>query len=271
MTVELLRHGAAVVAYHPASGIDRLRSPRPFLTATTPSGTPVTEEAPDDHPHHLGLSAAVPDLDGTSFWGGRTYVHDRGSTMLDNHGTQRVRQRDVSDRAVVENLVWLDRRGEPMLEEERTITARVAAQSWEIGWTTRLTALAGTVTFGSPQTNGRDGAFYGGLFWRTGFSSVRVRTADGDGLAAAHGSTSPWLALDAAGASLVAATASGMPWFVRAEGYVGFGPAVAVTRRRELHEGESLRLDLAVSIMDGAPEAPEDVASALLAGVGDPV
>ena len=152
--------------------------------------------------------------------------------------------------AVAEQLVWLDRRGEALLEEERTITVRVSEQNVEISWTTRLTAVADTVTFGSPQTNGRDGAFYGGLFWRTPFPSALVRTADGDGLDAAHGSTSPWLAVDSAGASLVAATTSGMPWFVRAEGYVGFGPAVAVTQRRELEQGESLRLDLAVAILD---------------------
>ena len=271
MTVELLRHGAAVVGYHPGSGIDLLRSPRPYLTATTPSGTPVTEEGPDDHPHHLGLSAALPDVDGTSFWGGRTYVRGRGSMMLDNHGTQRVRQREVRGGAIAEQIVWLDRRGEALLEEERTITVRVAEQNLEISWSTHLTAIADTVTFGSPQTNGRDGAFYGGLFWRTPFATAVVRSADGDGLDAAHGSTSPWLAIDAAGASIVAATTSGMPWFVRAEGYVGFGPAVAVTQRRELEQGECLRLDLAVAILDGAPTAPDEVAIALLAGVRDPV
>ena len=271
MTVELLRHGAAVVGYHPGSGIDLPRSPRPFLTATTPSGTPVTQEAPDDHPHHLGLSAALPDVDGTSFWGGRTYVRGRGSTMLDNHGTQRVTQHEVRGGAVAEQLVWLDRRGDALLEEDRSITIRLVEARLEISWTTCLTAVAETVTFGSPQTNGRDGAFYGGLFWRTPFPSALVRCADGDGLDAAHGSTSPWLAVDAADASIIAATTSGLPWFVRAEGYVGFGPAVAVTQRRELEQGESLRLDLAVAILDGAPAAPEEVASGLLAGVRDAV
>ena len=271
MTVELLRHGDAVVGYHPGSDLDRLRSPRPYLTATSSSGMPVTQEAPDDHPHHLGLSAALPDVDGTSFWGGRTYVRDRGSTLLDNHGAQGVRQREVRDGAVFEQLVWLDRHGEALLEEERTITVRGADENVEISWTTRLTAVADTVTFGSPQTNGREGAFYGGLFWRTPFRSALVRTADGDGLGAAHGSTSPLLAVDAAGASLVAATASGMPWFVRVEGYVGFGPAVAVTHRRRLEQGESLRLDLAVAILDGAPTSPDEVAARLLADVRDPV
>ena len=51
----------------------------------------MTEIAPADHLHHVGVSLAPADVDGTSYWGGRTYVRDVGSTMLDNHGRQHVR------------------------------------------------------------------------------------------------------------------------------------------------------------------------------------
>ncbi len=270
MTVELLRRGAAVVAYEDGTGVDRGLSPRPFLTATTTAGVPVTEVEPDDHLHHLGLSAALPDVNGISFWGGRTFVRERGSRLLDNHGVQRVRERDFADGALTERIEWLDPRAEVLIEEHRTITVREGSGAIDVVWTSELAALS-DVGLGSPQTNGRDGAFYGGLFWRAPFGTARVRTLDGEGTEIAHGSTSPWLAVDGADASLVATTSTGMAWFVRAEGYVGFGPAVAVSARRTLAAGETLRLDLAVAILDRVPEDPASVADRLLTGVRDAV
>jgi hypothetical protein len=271
MTVELLRRAAAVIEYHDGAAVDPRLSPRPFLTATTPLGVPVTQVEPEDHLHHLGLSAALPDVNGTTFWGGRTYVRDQGSTMLDNHGTQRVTGREVQGGAVIEQLAWLDGRGDLLLDEERTITVREGDDGWEIVWVSRLTATTQDVSFGSPHTNGRPGAFYGGVFWRAPFPAAAVRTADGIGVDAAHGSLSPWIALDAEHASLIGVSTNGMPWFVRAEGYVGFGPAVAADTRRYLGTGETLRLDFAVAIMDRAPEDPAEVADRLLAGVRDAV
>ena len=271
MSIELLRRGQGVVEYHDGSGIDPLLSPRPYLLATTPSGTPVTELEPEDHRHHLGLSAAFPDVDGTTFWGGRTYVRDRGPTLLANHGTQRTRSRTVQDSTVVEQLFWLDPDGDVLMEEQRTISARTLGDAWVIAWTSELCARDRVVTFGSPQTNGRDGAFYGGLFWRAPFSSARVRTADGAGIERAHGSRSPWIALDADDAALVAVSTNGMPWFVRAEGYVGFGPAMAVEGRCRIEQGETLRLDVTVSVSDRAPADPAATAEALLADMRDPV
>ncbi|UYO97551.1 PmoA family protein [Microbacterium sp. M28] len=271
MTIELMRLGSAVVEYHDGIGVDHDLSPRPFLTATTPLGVAVTQVEPGDHRHHLGVSAAMPDVNGTSFWGGRTYVRERGSLMLDNHGMQQVTSRDVRDGTIVEQVVWRDALGATLLDEERTITVRPGDGVWEVVWASRLTAPEQDVSFGSPQTNGRPGAFYGGLFWRAPFPEARVRTADGSGVDAAHGSLSPWICLDAEDASLVGASTNGLPWFVRAEGYVGFGPAVAVEGRRELPRGETLHLDLAVAILERSPVDPAGVAEQLLAGVGDAV
>ncbi|WP_460796451.1 DUF6807 domain-containing protein [Microbacterium sp. GXF0217] len=271
MSIELLRRGPAVVEYHDGAGVAPLLSPRPYLLATTPSGTPVTELEPEDHLHHLGLSAAFPDVDGTTFWGGRTYVRDRGPTLLANHGTQQPQSRTVQDGTVEELLVWLNPDGDVLLEEQRTISARALDDAWSITWTSELLARDRIVTFGSPQTNGRDGAFYGGLFWRAPFPSARVRTADGAGVELAHGSRSPWIALEADDAALVAVSTNGMPWFVRAEGYVGFGPAMAVDGRCRIEQGDTLRLDLAVSVSDRAPADPAAIAETLLAGMRDPV
>ncbi|QAY59082.1 oxidoreductase [Microbacterium protaetiae] len=271
MMIDLLRSGEAQVVYHDGAGLDRVLAPRPFLTASSPSGVAVTEVSPDDHPHHLGLSLALPDVNGVSFWGGNTFVRGHGPALLDNHGVQRVDEREISEGRIAERLSWLDPKGAVLLDEERVITARAADEGWELVWTTRLTAVAGSVGFGSPQTNGRVGAFYGGLFWRTPFADARVRTADGEGIAAAHGSDSPWLAVDTPAASLVAASTTRMPWFVRHRGYVGFAPAVAVTGRRTLAAGESLHLDLAVAVRDRPAPHPAEIADGLLAGVGDAV
>ncbi|REJ08367.1 oxidoreductase [Microbacterium bovistercoris] len=269
MTIDLLPSGA--VRYHEGAAVRRGLSPRPYLTATAPGGAPATEVSPDDHLHHLGLSLALPDVSGASFWGGSTYRRGEGSVMLDNHGIQQVTGRDSAPGRVDERLVWRARDGSALLHEERTISAQADAGQVMVSWTTRLTPAAGGVTFGSPQTNGRPGAFYGGLFWRTALRTARVRTADGDGVDAAHGSTSPWIALDGEDASFVAATSTGMPWFVRSEGYVGFLPAVAVEERRVLAPGETLLLDLVVAIADDPFADPADVAGRLLSGIRDAV
>jgi hypothetical protein len=265
MTVRLLEAGTAAVHQHDGSDLARTLSPRPFVTATTPTGTPVTQVSPGDHVHHLGMSLAVPDVDGTSFWGGRTFRRSHGSVMLDNHGAQVVEEQEATPGRLWQRLAWLDPRGRRLLDETRLITAHDDAGSWDVAWTSQLSAASGEVTFGSPQTNGRDGAFYGGVFWRTPFTRVRVRTADGRGIDAAHGSRSPWLAIDSPTASLVAATTTAMPWFVRTDGYVGFLPAVAVAERRRLAPGETLLLDLAVSVSDHPQSEPDAVGSRLSA------
>lgn len=268
MRTALLGCGDAAVLYDDGAGIDAVQSPRPYLVAASCDGVPATEVGPEDHPHHLGLSAALPDVDGTSFWGGRTYVRDRGSSLLDNHGVQRVVSRDLEAGSLSERIEWVDQHGDVVLDERRSVTARDAEGGRLITWLSELSARGADVTFGSPQTNGRDGAFYGGLFWRTPFRDARVRSGDGVGEVAVHGSRSPWILVDGEGASLVAATsAADMPWFVRSSGYVGFGPAVAFDRRRVLARGETLRLDLAVAILDRAPRDPESVATALLGAV----
>jgi len=62
-------------------------SPRPYIhPVRTLKGVEVTATHPADHDWHLGLGFAVSDVDGTSFWGGGTFIRDRGYVLLDNHG-----------------------------------------------------------------------------------------------------------------------------------------------------------------------------------------
>lgn len=250
---ETLDVGGIVVArYHDGSDVEQHLSPRPYLEAVTLGGRPVTATRPADHPHHLGVSFAAPDVDGTSFWGGRTYVRGLGSTLLANHGRQRSAARSGGGSLLRERLEWLAPDGTDIAEEDRWLGASSTEGGWILSWRSRLIAGAGGLSFGSPQTNGRDGAFYGGVFWRAPFDSARVSTGSGPGTEAAHGSQARRLVVEGPETTLVAAADPVLPWFVRAEGYVGFGPALAADVRRDLAPGAVLDLRLAVAVVDGA-------------------
>jgi LacI family transcriptional regulator len=106
------------------------------------------------------------------------------------------------------------------------------------------------VTLGNPQTNGRPVAFYGGVFWRAPFETADVVCGSGSGVDAAHGSNSPWLAVLTDEVSLIAA-APDPHWFIRTEGYVGFGPATATESRRDVPVDGTLDLALSVAVIDG--------------------
>ena len=250
----ILRNGAgnAIATLHDGSDIQPGHAPRPYVTVQTPQGTPVTEVRPADHLHHLGVSVTTPDVSGTNFWGGSTFVRDVGPQILDNHGRQVIEAQQASSGAVTMQIRWFDKDDEPIIAEEREIRVDDIDGTTILSWISTLTALREGISIGSSQTNGRPGAFYGGIFWRAPFGTAEVFSPEGTGADAVHGSTSPWLVLKGEEASLVAVSRSRLPWFVRAEGYVGFCPALAYTERRQLVVGEPLHLDLAVALVDAA-------------------
>ncbi|MGC5170367.1 DUF6807 family protein [Microbacterium sp. DT81.1] len=251
--VELEVNGHVVARLDDGSDMAPQLSPRPFVEVWTLGGEPVTQTHPSDHPHHYGVSAALPDVDGVSYWGGRTYVRGSGSTMLENHGTQRVESRTVSASGVLDEISWRRPDGSLQAVEQREVSVEGFDGGWILDWVSRLQAPDG-VTLGSPATNGRPGAFYGGLFWRTPFESAAISSEALAGVQAAHGSESPWLAIQSPRAALVAAAPRGYPWFVRDDGYVGFGPAVAVRHRRAVPPGGALTLRLRVAVLNGDEE-----------------
>jgi LacI family transcriptional regulator len=226
--------GHAIVTLHRGDDVPPGHAPRPFITVTTPGGVPVTETRPADHLHHLGVSVTTPDVSGTNFWGGSTYVRDVGPQILGNHGRQIVEAESIEANRYAATILWRDRDDEPIISEEREIRVDDVDGSTVLVWRSRLTALRKGVSIGSSQTNGRPGAFYGGIFWRAPFGTADVFSKAGEGVAAAHGST--------------------LPWFVRAEGYVGFCPALAYDGRRHLEPGEPLDLDLVVALVDAADD-----------------
>jgi hypothetical protein len=250
-----------VAEYVDGRGLDPALAPRPHLhPVRTLAGTVVTDAQPADHPWHLGLSIAVQDVDGWNLWGGPTFVRDQGYTSRADHG--RIEhtgfiglRRDGFD----ERLRWLSPSGELLLVEERVVRGRLVRHGWELRISTTLTnATDRTLRLGSPATNGRVGAGYGGLFWR--LPPVRdpwVRTADAEGEGATHGAIAPWVAwADRAAAFTLAVTGDDRatradPWFVRVADYPGVGSQLAADTPLLLPPANRLTRGLRALLADG--------------------
>ncbi|MBT2450796.1 PmoA family protein [Streptomyces sp. ISL-43] len=252
--------GRPVARYTAGADMARDHSPRPCLhPVTTLAGVRVTDLMPADHPHHLGVGVAVPDVAGHNFWGGRTFVRDRGPTELDNHGVQRhdgftLRAPD----GFVENLSWTAG-GRVLLRERRTVATAVLSDSaWALDFAFSLTEVSGqALSIGSPATNGRPGAAYGGFFWRAPKEAAApvVFSADADGEEAVHGSRAGWVALAGPGWTLVFAGASEEtrrdPWFLRAAEYPGVGSSLAHDRRLPVAAGATVVRRVVTVVADG--------------------
>lgn len=215
-------------------------APRPYLhPVRTLGGVEVTEVGPADHVHHLGVGVAIADVGGSNFWGGRTYVPERGPAWCDDHGVQRHRRfAHRGPDGFVAHVEWLDQAGIPILAEERTIAARVLdrADCWALDFGFTLTNLTGSeLAIRSSATKGRDGAGYGGFFWRAPGSAThrRLFTADADSEDDVNGRPAPWVALSGTAADgrdwtlVFVQRRSSDPWFVREREYPGLGPALA--------------------------------------------
>ncbi|WP_030677095.1 DUF6807 domain-containing protein [Streptomyces cellulosae] len=235
-------------------------SPRPYLhPVTTLAGTAVTELSPADHTHHLGVGVAVPDVEGTNFWGGRTYVRDQGPTELDNHGTQRHTTFQLRDPdGFVEELRWVAS-GAELLRERRTVAVtELTDAAWALDFTFSLTNVtANPLSIGSPATNGRPGAAYGGFFWRARKEqeAPQVFTAGTEGEAEVHGARADWLALAGSTWTLVFAGATDRtrrdPWFVRTAEYPGVGSSLAHDERLPIPPGDTVVRRIVTVVADG--------------------
>ncbi|WP_329285208.1 PmoA family protein [Streptomyces sp. NBC_00691] len=257
--------GRAVARYTTRTDLAPGHSPRPYLhPVTTLGGRPVTETEPGDHPHHLGVGVAVPDVAGHNFWGGRTFVRDRGPVALDNHGAQRHDGFKLCDPdGFVEELTWTAG-GERLLREHRTVAATaLSGTAWALDLTFSLTNVSGQdLSVGSPATNGRPGAAYGGFFWRAPKEATApvvfgagTGGADADGEEAVHGGRADWVALAGEGWTLVFAGATARtredPWFVRAAEYPGVGSSLAHDARLPVAAGETFVRRVVTVVADG--------------------
>lgn len=264
VTIPLSCGGQVVAHYVQDPDLAPALAPRPYLhPVRTLGGTEVTELMPADHLHHLGVSVAVPDVGGRNFWGGRTFVRGEGPTWLYDHGTQR--HLSWSHRApgsLGESLAWTGPDGREVLREERAIALRPVGAHWALDFAVALTNVSGTpLAIGSPATNGRPGAGYGGFFWRApgAATGIAVFTADASGEAAVHGSRTGWLAMSGTSGArdwtLVFTggdeATRGDPWFVRAREYPGVGSALAWDRPLAVPPGGAVRRRIITLVADG--------------------
>jgi hypothetical protein len=208
---------------------------------------------------------AIPDVNGSHFWGGGTYVHGQGYVLLDDHGAIIGEPPELADDAFTQRLRWVAHDGSVVLDEQRSIGwAAINQQSWRLIFESALRADAGA-ELNSPGSKGRTGGGYGGFFWRfPACDKVDVFTADARGEDEVHGCLAPWLAWSAdfaAGpgstgpATIVIAApdsvAAAEPWFVRVSGYPGVGSALAWDQPAILKPGAELSRRFDVTIFDG--------------------
>ncbi|MCP2166443.1 DUF6807 domain-containing protein [Goodfellowiella coeruleoviolacea] len=266
-TVELSCQGRVVADYQVNQGLPADVSPRPFLfPVRTLAGTEVTELMPPDHLHHLGVGVAVPDVAGQNFWGGRTFVRGQGPTRLANHGVQQhVSWSGQGDDHVIQTLSWRGADGRELLRERRAITALPVAggRCWALDLGFTLTNPTGAaVTIGSPATNGRPGAGYGGFFWRApGAATNRaVFSPTARGEDAVHGSRAAWVALAGTSPGDRPWTLVFLPgneltardrWFVRDREYPAVGSALAWDQRLAIAAGASTTRRVVTVVADG--------------------
>ena len=263
---------AEVAVYRDGRGTIPTSSPRPYLhPVRTQAGVVVSAQHPADHDWHNGIGMAIPDVNGTHFWGGGTYVHGEGYVLLDNHGMIIGDPPELDGDAFTQQLQWIGHDGSAQLREERSISwSAVDHRTWRLIFESRLHADAGA-ELNSPGSKGRVGGGYGGFFWRfPACDDVEVLTADARGEDEVHGSVAPWVAWSAnftAGPGIsgpativVAAPESvsvGDPWFIRVRDYPGLGSALAWDRPVILASGAVLHRRFDVAIADGRLTAAE--------------
>lgn len=249
--------------------VARSSSPRPYLhPLRTPGGVVVTDHHPADHDWHLGVSVALQDVDGTNFWGGRTYTPGEDYIWRGDHGRIEIARVEHLDDGAVLDLRWIGPDGSVVIRERRELRvihrddrAAVIGLSFELSPSTDR-----AVMLGGPGSNGRVGGGYGGLAWRLpACGDVDVRTPSARGEEAVHGTIAPWLAWSAAFAgptggapaeatvALAAAdeVSAADPWFVRVVGYPGIGAALAWDRAVAASPGAPVRRAYRLLVADG--------------------
>jgi Methane oxygenase PmoA len=272
--------GTAVTATWDDAGLFRytyrptdpqLESPRPFFhPVRTLTGDLVSLYRPHDHVWHKGIAWSLPNVGPENFWGGPTYRRGDGYVQLPNNGTMRHESFTENNDALEEHLTWITESGHTKITENRRIavTAWPEDSAWRLAFrTTMRNATDETILFGSPTTEGRDNAGYGGLFWRgprsfTGGQVLTPQKPAND----AMGHRAPWLAFqgrhDGHGrtSTLVFTDRPGnvqhpCQWFVRSTPYACVSPAPFFSAEYPLLSGASLTLRYDIVIADGTLDA----------------
>lgn len=240
--------GRVVAEYADGSDINPTSSPRPYLhPIRTLAGVTISDSHPADHDWHCGLSFTMQDVNGVNFWGGRTYVRDRGYQWLGDQGAiTHVAFGEQGPGHLTETLRWAGPIVEPLeqpiapvelTEQRRLEWRRAGEQAWILDADLSLTSPTGAeVTLGSPGTNGRDTGYGGWQLRLRPTENIRVWGPEGEGLDAVFGATGPWVAwtseFDGKPVTLVLAhhdaeAAASDRWFVRNGDFSGIGTSLA--------------------------------------------
>jgi hypothetical protein len=254
----------------------QLESPRPYFhPLRTLAGDLVTVYRPHDHVWHKGLALSLPNVGTDNFWGGPTF---RGGGYLQEHNDGAMRH-EAFDLAVAkdgvvrldERLTWVTESGQTPLLERRRIAAtdeprESAAPAWLLAFETTIANVSGAdIAIGSPTTEGRPNAGYGGLFWRgpRSFTGGTMLTPDDVGGDELMGTRAPWLAFVGrhdghGGASTLVFRDSPRnfsypsQWFVRSTPFAAVCPAPFFDTECTVGEGAALTLRYDIAIADGA-------------------
>lgn len=277
--MELTDDGAALTASHDGVSLCRyvyrppepaVESPRPYFhPVRTLTGDIVSIYRPHDHVWHKGIAWSLPHVGSQNFWGGPTFVRDKGYVQLDNNGTQAHRSLTVDGTHVRQELDWLAADGSLWFRERRGLRLSLVDGGWSLVFSTAMTNVSGaTVAIGSPTTAGRPNAGYGGLMWRgpRSFTDGEVLLPTGTGGDELMGCRAPWLAYrgrhDGHGrtSTLAFVAERSVMWFVRATPFACVCPAPFFATEVPVEPEETLRLTYAVVIADGSPQ-PEKLVS----------
>lgn len=282
MTIDLTGADRSLLLFEAGDVLADTVSPRPYLhPICSPAGILLTETGPADHPHHMGLSLALPDVNGNQFWGGKTYVPGRGYLWENRHGSQQVGDlrlgrlgekggsgNAVNGRSLECAIDWIGADGETQLIEDRSIAwsgsspgacPTTAVLSWDSVIVPQHDAV-----ISSPGARGREGAGYGGVFWRFPcWFTWEVFSPDVMGEENVNGSSAEWVAMHAAPSSgsaddamrpgvtvVLCQRGPRVPWFVRTSEYPGVCPALAWQEPLRLPGGCPFAFGLDALILD---------------------
>jgi len=190
--------GVGLFTYVYRPDTPRLESPKPYLhPIRTLAGDVVSLFRPHDHVWHKGIAWSLPNVGPQNFWGGPTFVRDKGYVQLDNNGTMAHCSLSLTADTIVEELDWLTSDGARWFTEHRRIVLSIVDEAWSLTFTTAMTNVSGAeIRLGSPTTEGRPNAGYGGLMWRgpRSFTGGEVIAPDDTGGDDLMGVRAPWLA-----------------------------------------------------------------------------
>jgi Methane oxygenase PmoA len=270
----------------------QLESPRPFFhPVRTLGGDVVSLYRPHDHVWHKGIALSLPNVGSENFWGGPTFR--KGSyVQVSNDGAMVHEDFTLADRRddlvrLGERLTWAAESGTRPIVEQRKVaaTAWPDESAWLLAFETTLTNVSGEeIRIGSPTTEGRPDAGYGGLFWRgpRSFTGGRVLTPDGDGGDELMGRRGPWMGFtgrhDEHGRSSTLIFADSprnfsypSQWFVRSTPYACLCPAPFFDTEYAFTDGASLTLRYDVIVVDGEPDRAGCDRLVARAGTSDPL